>query len=117
MITSQPPTSLDFPLSGNVRIRQVALFLAMSESTVHRRVKDPVSRNQSAFHHAWWYLMPPKFVAGRNGQKQVNRRPGMSAIVVEKHHETRTKCKKLPEDKYTEAIIFAGDEAWNVAKR
>lgn len=41
MITSQPPTSLDFPLSGNVRIRQVALFLAMSESTVHRRVKDP----------------------------------------------------------------------------
>ncbi|ENO0457033.1 AlpA family phage regulatory protein [Salmonella enterica] len=41
MITSQSPTSLDFPLSGNVRIRQVALFLAMSESTVHRRVKDP----------------------------------------------------------------------------
>lgn len=25
--------------------------------------------------------------------------------------------KKLPEDKYTEAIIFAGDEAWNAAKR
>lgn len=40
MITSQP-TSLDFPLSGNVRIRQVAQFLAMSESTVHRRMNDP----------------------------------------------------------------------------
>lgn len=37
-----PHTSApDFPLSGNVRIRQVAQFLAMSESTVYRRMKEP----------------------------------------------------------------------------
>ena len=35
-----PTSATEFPLSGNVRIRQVAQFLAMSESTVHRRVKE-----------------------------------------------------------------------------
>lgn len=35
-----PTSASEFPLSGNVRIRQVAQFLAMTESTVHRRVKE-----------------------------------------------------------------------------
>ncbi|EAZ2897560.1 AlpA family phage regulatory protein [Salmonella enterica] len=34
-----PTSASEFPLSGNVRIRQVA-HLAMTESTVHRRVKE-----------------------------------------------------------------------------
>ncbi|EAA8762192.1 hypothetical protein AH782_25275 [Salmonella enterica subsp. enterica] len=38
-----PTSASEFPLSGNVRIRQVAQFLAMTESTVHRRVNPPVT--------------------------------------------------------------------------
>jgi predicted DNA-binding transcriptional regulator AlpA len=36
-----PSKQTQFPLSGNARVKSVAIFLAISEATVWRKVKQP----------------------------------------------------------------------------
>lgn len=77
-----------FPESGNVRIRQVVQFLAMSESSVYRLIKNtdfprPVHLSSrlvvfdAAEIRQWQQRAPPS----------ANPRSGMSRPIP--HHETR----------------------------
>lgn len=78
-----------FPESGNVRMRQVVQFLAMSESSVYRLIKNTDFPAPSTSLPDWWSSMPLKFVSGNSAAPpSVNPRSGMSRPIP--HHETRT---------------------------
>ena len=65
-----------FPESGNVRMRQVVQFLAMSESSVYSRIKNTD------------FAMLLKSVSGSSAAPpSANPRSGMSRPIP--HHETR----------------------------
>ena len=71
-----------FPESGNVRMRQVVQFLAMSESSVYRLIKN------TDFPRPWWSSMLLKSVSGNSAAPpSVNPRSGMSRLIP--RHETR----------------------------
>ncbi|HFT8096525.1 Predicted transcriptional regulator [Klebsiella pneumoniae] len=77
-----------FPESGNVRMRQVVQFLAMSESSVYRLIKTPTFPAPSTYLPDWWFSMPLKSASGSSAvPPSVNPRSGMSRPIP--HHETR----------------------------
>lgn len=77
-----------FPESGNVRMRQVVQFLAMSESSVYRLIKNTDFPAPSTSLPDWWSSMLLKSVSGNSAAPpSVNPRSGMSRLIP--RHETR----------------------------
>lgn len=71
-----------FPESGNVRMRQVVQFLAMSESSVYRLIKDTDFPAPSTSLPDWWSSMLLKSASGNSAAPPfVNPRSGMSRLI------------------------------------
>lgn len=77
-----------FPESGNVRMRQVVQFLAMSESSVYRLIKNTDFPRPVHLSSRLVVLMLLKSVSGNSAAPpSVNPRSGMSRLIP--RHETR----------------------------